>query len=103
MVAMRESQWTRRRPSFTLRVVTRDEVQNGMRVVFVGPPEGTVVTFFDRENNTLLGKFGTIRYGRSEDIWVDPDDAASDLVWVEFDDDRFPRRQVSAAWLDRLW
>ena len=48
--------------------MTRDEVKNGTRVVFVGPPEGTVVTFFDRENNTLLGKFGTIRYGRSEEL-----------------------------------
>ncbi len=82
--------------------MTREEVKNGMRVVFIGPPEGTIVTFFDRENNTLLGKFGTIRYGRSEDIWVEPEDPASDLVWVEFDDDRFPRRQVAAAWLDRL-
>jgi hypothetical protein len=82
--------------------MTREEVKNGTRVIFVGPPEGTVVTFFDGENHKLIGKFGTIVYGRSEDIWVEPDDPASDLVWVRFDDDRFPRRQVSAAWLDRL-
>ncbi len=82
--------------------MTRDEVKNGTRVVFVGPPEGTVVTFFDRDNHKLIGKFGTIRYGRSEDIWVEPEDPLSDLVWVQFDDDRFPRRQVSAAWLDRM-
>jgi hypothetical protein len=82
--------------------MTREEVKNGTRVIFVGPPEGTVVTFFDAANHKLLGKFGTILYGRSEDIWVEPDNPESDLVWVQFDEDRFPRRQVSAAWLDRL-
>ena len=81
----------------------REEVENGARVIFVGPPPETIVTFFDRENHKLIGKHGTIVYGRSEDIWVDPDDPESDLVWVRFDDDRFPRRQVSAAWLDRLY
>lgn len=82
--------------------MTRDEVKNGTRVIFVGPPAGTLVTFFDAEKHKLIGVFGTIVYGRSEDIWVEPDDPSSDLVWVRFDDDKHPRRQVSIAWLDRL-
>lgn len=39
--------------------------------------------------------------GPSEDIRCQPDDPDSDAIWVRFDDDKHPLRQVSCAWLVR--
>ena len=75
------------------------DVRKGVRVIFRGPEEGTVTPAFDAAGHKLIGCAGTIVYGISEDIWCYPDDPTSDMVWVAFDDDRMPRRQVSAAWL----
>jgi hypothetical protein len=77
--------------------MTRGEVSKGLRVVFRGP-EG-LGPLHDAERHKLVGAEGVIVYGISEDVWCYPDDPASDLVWVAFDGDRLPRRQVSAAWL----
>ena len=80
--------------------MSREEVRKGVRVIFRGP-EG-VAPLYDGEQHKLMGTVGVIVYGISEDIWCYPDDPASDLVWVAFEGDRFPRRQVSAAWLDTV-
>lgn len=80
--------------------MTKDKVRNGVRVVFTGPGE-RITPLFDANSHKLVGMKGTIVYGISEDVFCYPDDAASDLVWVAFDDDRLPRRQVSAGWLER--
>jgi hypothetical protein len=40
-----------------------------------------------------------IVYGISEDIFCYPDDPTDDLVWVAFDEDRMPKRQVSLSFL----
>jgi hypothetical protein len=79
--------------------VNRADIKKGARVVFSGP-EG-VAPLYEGEQHRFQGKAGTIVYGVSEDIWCYPDDPASDMVWVAFDGDRLPRRQVSAAWLER--
>ena len=39
--------------------------------------------------------------GPSEDIRCYPDDPASDIIWIRFDDDKHPLRQVSCAWIVR--
>lgn len=78
--------------------MTKAEIRKGVRVVFRGP-EG-VAPLYDAERHKLAGAEGTVVYGISEDIWCYPDDRASDMVWVAFDGDRLPRRQVSAAWLE---
>ena len=39
--------------------------------------------------------------GLSEDIRCHPDDPESDAIWIRFDDDKHPLRQVSCAWLVR--
>ncbi len=49
---------------------------------------------------SLKGKTGTIVYGVSEDIFCYPDNPEMDMVWVAFDEDRLPMRQVSLAFLD---
>jgi hypothetical protein len=77
--------------------MTKAEIRKGVRVVFRGP-EG-VAPLYDAERHKLAGAEGTVVYGISEDIWCYPDDPSSDMVWVAFDGDRLPRRQVSAAWL----
>jgi len=79
--------------------VNRADVKKGARVMFIGP-QG-VAPLFEEAQHRLKGKSGTIVYGMSEDIWCYPDDPASDMVWVAFDEDRLPRRQVSTAWLER--
>ncbi len=76
------------------------EVRKGLRVVFRGPAED-LTPLFNRGDHKLVGMKGTIVYGISEDVWCYPDDPTSDMVWVAFDGDSLPRRQVSAAWLDR--
>ena len=78
--------------------MTKAEIRKGVRVVFRGP-EG-VAPLYDAERHKLAGAEGTVVYGISEDIWCYPDDPASDMVWVAFNGDRLPRRQVSAAWLE---
>ena len=80
--------------------MSRDEIMKGVRVVFRGPKEG-IAPFFDPSSHKLVGKIGTVVYGISEDIWCYPDDPSSDMVWIAFDDDRMPRRQVSAQWLEK--
>ena len=80
--------------------MNRDEVRKGVRVVFNGPGEG-VTPLFDASSHKLVGTKGTIVYGISEDVFCYPDDSASDMIWVAFDGDRLPRRQVSAAWLEK--
>ena len=79
--------------------MTKDEVRKGLRVPFRGPGD-TMAPLFDEGRHTLVGRVGTIVYGISEDIWCYPDDPTSDMVWVAFDGDRIPRRQVLAAWLE---
>lgn len=79
--------------------MTKAEIKKGVRVVFRGP-EG-IAPLYGGDGHRLMGAKGVVAYGISEDIWCYPDDQASDLVWVAFQGDRFPRRQVSAAWLER--
>lgn len=79
----------------------RDDVRKGVAVVFRGP--GDVVSpLFDAARHKLLGQIGTVVYGISEDVWCYPDNPELDLVWVTFECDRLQRRQVSAAWLEKL-
>jgi hypothetical protein len=78
--------------------MTRDQVRKGVRVVFRGP-EG-IAPAFDEASHKLVGKRGQIVYGISEDVFCYPDDPTCDMVWVAFKEDRLPRRQVSAAWLE---
>lgn len=80
-------------------MMTRSQVRKGQRVIFTGPQD-VIEPLFDAASHKLMGRAGTIVYGISEDILCYPDDPASDLVWVAFEDDRLPRRQVSAAWLE---
>jgi hypothetical protein len=49
----------------------------------------------------LLGKIGTVMMGPSEDIRCYPDDSDSDVIWIRFDNDKHPLRQVSCGWLVR--
>ncbi len=81
--------------------MTRDRVRKGLRVIFRGPEHG-LAPLYDAENHKLVGCAGTIVYGISEDVWCYPEDRSVDLVWVAFDSDRLPRRQVSVAWLDEV-
>ena len=76
-------------------------VSNGRRVRFCGP-EGVAPLAADRESHLLTGCVGTIVMGVSEDVWCYPDDKSLDLVWVRFEDDIRPVRQVSTAWLEAL-
>ncbi len=78
--------------------MNRNEIRKGLRVVLLGPAD-PLTPLFDPESHKLKGKVGTIVYGISEDIFCYPEDNSSDLVWVAFDGDRMPRRQVSASWL----
>ncbi len=80
--------------------MNRAEIRKGVRVVFRGP--GGLAPVYDAERHKLAGAEGPVVYGISEDIWCYPDDPASDMVWVAFDGDRLPRRQVSAAWLENV-
>lgn len=82
-----------------MELMTRTEAANGRRVVFVGGPASGLGEL----GSALLGKEGTIVYGISEDIFCYPDDPTDDMVWVAFDGDRLPRRQVSLAFLEALW
>lgn len=77
------------------------DFKNGDRVVFVGPPDDEYqpAMICPPESHKLLHKRGQIRIGRSEDIRVYPDDPANNMLWVKFDDDRHPLRQVAATWL----
>ena len=79
--------------------MNRADVKKGVRVIFRGPEDDAVTPLFDGAAHKLSGLAGTIVYGISEDVWCYPDDPTSDMVWVAFDADRMPRRQVSAAWL----
>ncbi len=81
--------------------MTREDVRKGATVIFRGPGDD-VAPLFDAARHKLLGRLGTIVYGISEDIWCYPDDPTSDMVWVTFECDRMPRRQVSAAWLEKV-
>lgn len=76
----------------------RSEAKKGKRVVFVGGEPSALGDV----GAALIGKMGTIVYGISEDIFCYPDDQADDLVWVAFDEDRLPRRQVSLGFLDAV-
>jgi hypothetical protein len=81
--------------------MSMDEIKKGVRVVFRGP-ENDVAPLCDSINHKIVGKTGKVVYGISEDVWCYPDDPANDMVWVAFDGDRMPRRQVSAAWLEKV-
>lgn len=75
---------------------------NGDHVVFVGPPDeefqpGMMV---DPDKHALYGKQGQIRVGISEDIRVYPD-SGPDMLWVAFEGDKVPLRQVARTWLVR--
>ena len=80
--------------------MTKQIAKKGVRVEFVGP-RGEMSALGEQAGSALLGKRGTIVYGISEDIFCYPDHPEMDLVWVAFDDDRLPRRQVSLAWLEK--
>ena len=80
----------------------RSDVRKGVRVIFRGPEDDALTPLFDAGSHKLVGRTGTIVYGISEDVWCYPDDPVFDMVWVAFDDDRLPRRQVSAAWLETV-
>ena len=75
----------------------REDAANGLRVEFVGL-EGSASCLGDIGSG-FRGKSGTIVYGISEDIFCYPDETADDMVWVAFDGDHLPRRQVSLAFL----
>jgi len=78
----------------------KSAVRKGVRVIFRGPEdEESITPLFNESGHKLVGRAGTIVYGISEDVWCYPDDSTSDMVWVAFDEDRMPRRQVSTAWL----
>ena len=74
----------------------RPGARKGKRVVFVGGEPSALGDV----GSALIGKMGTIVYGISEDIFCYPDDPTDDLVWVAFDEDRMPRRQVSLSFLE---
>ena len=84
------------------RWVDRD-FRKGDRVVFVGPPDDQyqAAMISSPAEHKLFGRIGTVMMGPSEDIRCYPDDPDSDLIWVRFDNDRHPLRQVSSAWLVR--
>jgi hypothetical protein len=73
----------------------RSEAIKGKRVVFVGGEASALGEL----GSSLKGREGVIVYGISEDIFCYPDDPTNDLVWVAFDEDRMPKRQVSLAFL----
>ena len=72
-------------------------------MVFVGPPNEQYqpAVISAPAEHKLLGKIGTVMMGPSEDIRCQPDDPESDAIWVRFDNDQHPLRQVSSAWLVR--
>jgi hypothetical protein len=78
-----------------MELMERSEARKGKRVVFVGGEPSALGEL----GSALMGKEGTIVYGISEDIFCYPDDPTDDLVWVAFDEDRMPKRQVSLAFL----
>jgi hypothetical protein len=55
----------------------------------------------DPSKHKLYGKTGQIRIGVSEDILVYPDESGPDMLWVAFEGDRVPLRQVARTWLVR--
>jgi hypothetical protein len=75
--------------------MNRDDAAKRVRVRF----EGGEIGLLGELGSALRGKTGTIVYGISEDIFCYPDEPADDLVWVAFDEDRLPRRQVSLSFL----
>jgi hypothetical protein len=79
------------------------DFRKGDRVVFVGPPDEQLqpAVISQPAEHKLLGKIGTVMMGLSEDIRCHPDDPESDAIWIRFDDDKHPLRQVSCAWLVR--
>ena len=76
----------------------RDDAAKGVRVRF----EGGEIGLLGELGRSLKGKTGTIVYGVSEDIFCYPDNPEMDMVWVAFDEDRLPMRQVSLAFLDSV-
>lgn len=74
----------------------RNDAAKGVRVRFAGGEIGLLGEL----GRSLKGKAGTIVYGVSEDIFCYPDNPEMDMVWVAFDEDRLPMRQVSLAFLD---
>ncbi len=74
----------------------RDDAAKGVRVRFAGGEIGLLGEL----GLSLKGKTDTIVYGVSEDIFCYPDNPEMDMVWVAFDEDRLPMRQVSLAFLD---
>jgi len=79
------------------------DFSNHDRVVFVGPPDDQLQPgmISSKGNHKLIGKVGTVVIGPSEDIRCYPDDPASDALWIRFDGDKHPFRQVSRDWLVR--
>ena len=79
------------------------DFRKGDRVVFVGPPDDQYQAALmpPPSEHKLLGKIGTVIMGPSEDIRCYPDDPNSDMIWIRFDNDKHPFRQVSCAWIVR--
>jgi hypothetical protein len=77
----------------------------GDRVVFVGPPaDHEQPSMISRASeHVLYRRSGRIAYGPSESLRCYPEESVnSDLgrmVWVEFEGDTRPIRQVDALWL----
>ncbi len=78
------------------------DFRNGDRVVFVGPPDEEYQPGMigSPDKHALYAKQGQIRVGVSEDIRVYPD-SGPDMLWVAFEGDRVPLRQVTRSWLVR--
>ena len=83
-----------------MELMKREDAANGLRVEFVGL--GASVSSLGDIGSSFRGKAGTIVYGISEDIFCYPDELTDDMVWVAFDEDRLPRRQVSLSLLNRV-
>ncbi|MEA3208550.1 MAG: hypothetical protein QOE70_1607 [Chthoniobacter sp.] len=79
------------------------DFRKGDRVVFVGPPDDQyqAAMISPPGEHKLVGKIGTVMMGPSENIRCYPDDPDSDVIWIRFDNDKHPLRQVSRAWLVR--
>jgi len=77
------------------------------RVVFVGPPPDEDQSFMisDASDHKLYKKTGRIAYGPTESLRCYPDEPPESqlgrMVWVIFDEDNQPIRQVDRGWLVR--
>jgi hypothetical protein len=86
---------------FEVRRMRKSDIALGMVVRF-RPPAGLQPLLADASRHLLSGCIGSIVSGPNGVIWCFPEDDVLDLVWVRFDDDIRPIRQVTAAWLEEV-